>query len=221
MQSQTIIGQAAPELEISEWVQGEATSLRALRGKVILIEVFQLNCTGCFVHALPEVVHLHNTCAHKGLYVIGLATAFENFDINTLENLERLVKTGEMTGEPLRQLGAAGQLHGNKLDYALPFPIAMDLLSENREPVTDDAIQRFIHSQLADYADLPADRQQLIWTRASDYLHSKSHHAHSFERYGLQGTPSSIVIDRKGMLRDISFGRADHLEALIIPLLNE
>ncbi|MGB5398508.1 MAG: TlpA disulfide reductase family protein [Gammaproteobacteria bacterium] len=220
MQSQAIIGHAAPELEISAWVQGEATRLHDLHGKVVLVEVFQLNCTGCFVHALPEVVHLHKTYAQQGLHVIGLATAFENFDINTLENLKRLVKTGELTGEPLRQLGAAGQLQGDKLDYALPFPIAMDLLSENRETVTDEAIQRFIDSQLADYADLPADRQQLIWTRASDYLHSKSHHAHTFERYGLQGTPSSIVIDRKGVLRNVSFGRADHLEALIMPLLN-
>lgn len=221
MQSQAIIGQSAPELEISAWVQGEARSLQDLRGSVVLVEVFQVNCTGCFVHALPEVVHLHNTYAQQGLQVIGLATAFENFDINTLENLERLVHSGEMTGEPLKQLAAAGHLQGNKLDYKLPFPIAMDLLSANREAVNEDSIKQFIQDQVSDYAHLPADRQQLIWQRASDYLHGKTHRAHSFERYQLQGTPSSIVIDRRGILRDVSFGRADQLEALIVPLLNE
>jgi hypothetical protein len=221
MQSPAVIGQTAPELEISAWVQGEATSLQQMRGSVVLVEVFQVNCTGCFVHALPEILHLHKTYAEQGLCVIGLATAFEDFEINTLENLRKMVSTGEMVGEPLKQLGAAGLLHANRLDYELPFPVAMDLLSENREPVTEAHIAQFIDSQIPDYAALPDDRRALIHQRAHDYLQSKTHHAHTFERYGLQGTPSSILIDHKGILRDVSFGRADHLEALLLPLLNE
>ena len=38
----------APLLQISDWVQGEPTNLDQLIGRVVLIEVFQVNCPGCF-----------------------------------------------------------------------------------------------------------------------------------------------------------------------------
>lgn len=219
MQSSPVLGQPAPELEIATWLQGEASTLQDLRGKVVLVEVFQVNCPGCFLHALPEISHLHQRYASQGLHVIALATAFEDFALNTLDNLRLLVEHGELTGEPLRQLGAAGLLRGNKFDFELPFAIAMDRLSKNQEAVTEASILRFINSQLDDYASLPESQQQQIQGQASAYLHSKSHRAHSFERYQLQGTPSSIVIDREGILREVSFGRSDHLDAVIRPLL--
>ena len=53
---QAEIGKPAPEPVIEKWMQGEPRSLAQLRGKVVLIEVFQVNCPGCFVHALPEAV---------------------------------------------------------------------------------------------------------------------------------------------------------------------
>lgn len=220
MHATAVIGQKAPELDISAWLQGKATSLQDLHGKVVLVEVFQVNCPGCFVHALPEVNHLHNTYAAQGLHVIGLATAFEDFATNTLDNLRLLVDKGELVGAPLQQLGAAGLLHGNKLDFEIPFSIAMDQLSVSHEAITAASILEFIHTQVADYARLPAARQELIYQQASAYLHAKTHRAHSFERYRLQGTPSSILIDRAGILHDVSFGRVDHLEAMITALLN-
>jgi len=39
--------------------------------------------------------------------------------------------------------------------------------------------------------------------------------------YSLPGTPSSILVDRKGILRDISFGQNGLLESKIHTLLNE
>jgi hypothetical protein len=219
MHTHPVIGETAPELDIAAWLQGEAVSLHDLRGKVVLVEVFQLNCPGCFLHALPVAADLHSRYAPRGLHVIGLATAFEDFTLNTLENLRLLVDNGELIGAPLQQLAAAGLLQENKIDFELPFAIAMDRLSENREAVDEASILSFINSQLDNYATLPAARQQQIQQQASDYLHARIQRAHSFERYQLQGTPSSIVIDREGILRDISFGRTDHLESLILPLL--
>jgi len=220
MQAQAIIGESAPELDVSAWLQGVATSLQDLRGKVVLVQVFQLSCPGCFLHALPLAADLHARHAASGLQVIGLATACEDFTINTLENLHRLVSNGELCGAPLQQLGAAGLLHGNKIDFELAFAIAMDRLSENHEPVTGNSILEFIRCQVENYDVLPAARQQQIWQQANDYLHARTLRAHSFERYRLQGTPSSIVIDREGILRNVSFGRNDHLESLLQPLLN-
>ena len=171
------------------------------------------------MHALPEVLHLHQACQDKGLTVIGLATAFEDFDKNTLQNLQCLVATGELIGEPLQQLGKAGLLHDNRLDYSLPFAIGMDTLIENKAVVDDTAINTFIHSQLPDFSDWPDERKQPVFEKARAYLESKTHSPQTFETYQLQGTPSSILVDRDGILRDVSFGYVDHLKPLIIDLL--
>lgn len=219
MNSNAVIGKPAPDIQVETWVQGGPVNFSTLPGRVVLVEVFQVNCPGCFVHALPEVLHLHQSCHDRGLSVIGLATAFEDFDKNTLENLQRLVATGELIGEPLLQLGKAGLLHDNRLDYALPFPIGMDVLEENTASVDDSAIDAFILSQLPDYADWPDERRQPVYEKALAYLQSKTHCPQTFETYNLKGTPSSILVDREGILRDVSFGYTDHLEPLIIDLL--
>ena len=219
MNTGATIGQAAPDIQVETWVQGEAVNFSTLTGRVVLVEVFQVNCPGCFVHALPEVLHLHHSYHDKGLTVIGLATAFEDFDKNTLPNLQRLVATGELIGEPLQQLGKAGLLHDNRLDYSLPFAIGMDVLVENTARIDDSAINAFILGQLPDYADWPQQRRQPVYDKARAYLESKTHCAQTFETYRLQGTPSSILVDREGILRDVSFGYTDHLEPLIINLL--
>ncbi len=52
-------------------------------------------------------------------------------------------------------------------------------------------------------------------------MKSKDFEAETFEMYSLQGTPSSIIIDRKGILRDVSFGHMGPLEPTIQSLVNE
>jgi len=219
MNHNAAIGSPAPDIQVDTWVQGSAVNISSLRGHVVLIEVFQVNCPGCFVHALPAVLDLYRRYHDKGLEVIGLATAFEDFDKNTLENLERLVTTGELIGEPLRQLGSAGLLDDNRLDYSLPFRIGMDALVENRTEINDAAIHDFIVAQLPDYDDWPDDRKRAVYQKARSYLESRTHSAQTFETYKLQGTPSSILVDREGILLDVSFGYVDHLEPLISDLL--
>jgi hypothetical protein len=216
---QAVIGQSAPEIQVETWVQGGPLSISELHGRVVLVEVFQVNCPGCFVHALPEVVHLHQAYHDRGLTVIGLATAFEDFDKNTLHNLQRLVGTGEVIGEPLRQLGKAGLLQDNRLDYPLPFAIGMDTLIENRDEVTDEAVDAFILEQLPDYADWPDQRRLPVYAKARAWLEARRYRALTFETYRLQGTPSSILVDRDGILRDVSFGFVDQLEPLITDCL--
>ena len=216
-----MIGMPAPELEVAQWVQGDPVNISALKGRVVLVEVFQVNCPGCFVHALPQVVHLHESYEAQGLTVIGLATAFEDFDQNTVVNLERFIQTGEMIGEPLRQLGKAGLLHKGRLDYTLPFAVGMDVLSEHDAVVDDAAVNTFIRGQLPDFDSWSDARKQPIYARARAYLEAKTHRAHTFETYGLQGTPSSILVDRCGILREVLFGYVNPLEPVIRDLLQQ
>jgi hypothetical protein len=84
-----------------------------LTGQVILIEVIQVNCPGCFIHALPETIRLHETYKPQGLKVFAIVTAFEHFEHNTLNNLQRLLSTGELQGDPPFQC-CHGQTGKNK-----------------------------------------------------------------------------------------------------------
>jgi len=222
-----IINKPAPQPEIECWVQGAEPALRELAGQVILIEMIQVNCPGCFVHALPEVIHLHEKYASQGLKVFAIATAFEHFEQNTLKNLQRLLQHGELIGDPLSQLGKADFLDDasgrQKLPYTIPFSVAMDKLIKNETAVDDAAIEQFILKQISDFheRDWNESRKQSIYQQAETHLRNKQYHALTFEMYQLQGTPSSILIDKKGLLRKISFGAVTTLEADAQQLLNE
>ena len=215
------IDQIAPQPEIECWVQGQEAPISELAGHVILVEVIQVNCPGCFVHALPEVIRLHESYASRGLKVFALATAFEHFEHNTLNNLQRLVETGEVQGDPLNQLGTAGYLKGNKLPYSIPFSVAMDKLEANDSRVDHDAIEQFILGQIPDFhhGSLSEAQKTSIYQQAETHLSNKKFNALTFEMYQLQGTPSSILIDKKGILRNVSFGAVNVLEGQIKQLL--
>ena len=218
-----IIDKTAPEPEIECWAQGFEPPINELTGQVVLIEVIQVNCPGCFVHALPEVIRLHETYKAQGLKVFAIATAFEHFEHNTLNNLQRLLSSGELQGVPLFQLGQAGFLENNKLPYSIPFSVAMDKLVKNKAAVNEEDINHFIFSQIPDFfqGTLSENEKQSIFQQAEAYLNTKKYNALTFESYQLQGTPSSILIDKKGILRQVSFGAVSKLEDGIQRLLNE
>jgi hypothetical protein len=218
-----VIDQPAPQPEIECWVQGHEPAISELNGHVILIEVIQVNCTGCLLHALPEVIRLHETYAAQGLKVFVIATAFEHFEHNTLNNLQRLVQHGEVIGDPFKQLGDAGFLEDGKLPYTIPFNVAMDKLVVNKIDTTETAIDQFILSQITDFhdGDFSDERKQAIYQQAESYLNNKKYSALTFEMYHLEGTPSSILIDKKGVLRQLSFGAVNKLETDIQNLLRE
>ena len=79
------VNEPAPNLQVAEWVQGTPSNIGQERGRVILIEVFQVNCPGCFIGGLPEVIQTYMTFREKPLTVWGLATAVEEYQRNTRE----------------------------------------------------------------------------------------------------------------------------------------
>lgn len=109
------------DVTVDTWVQGGPISLADLIGSVVLIEVFQVNCPGCFIYSLPRAIDLHERYYQQGLVVIGLATAFEDYDKNTLENLQKLVTTGEVIGETLKALNQHGVLSQGRLPWKIPL----------------------------------------------------------------------------------------------------
>jgi len=215
------LGQNAPLLSLSDWVQGEPVNFDQLSGRVVLVEVFQVNCPGCFLYALPQAVDLYQRYSDHGLSVLGVATAFEDFDKNNLKNLTRLIENGEVIGETLRTLSRRGKLIAGRLPFRILFPVAMDRLQKRQADVNQDEIETFINQRIPNFEQQTETYQQKIRQQAQHYFQSLTYHAETFELFDLQGTPSHILVDKKGLLRDCAFGFHPDLEARVLELLRE
>ena len=216
-----VIGEKAPNLKLGKWVQGMDTNFDSEGDNVKLVEVFQVNCPGCFMHSIPEIINIYNKYKGDGLSVMGMATAFEDYDKNTLENLEMLLTTGEVVGDTKQALTQYGQIDNGKLPFKIPYPVAMDsLVKEGGEP-SMEKMNAFINQQIPNFESQPDEYKNQIYARVKEYYKSKEYTAETFEMYSLQGTPSTILVDRKGILRDVSFGSTANLESMVQKLLNE
>lgn len=133
-------------LDVSDWASGDALDLADLRGRVVVIETFQMLCPGCISHGLPQARRVHRAFARDQVVVLGLHTVFEHHDV--------------MGPDALRVF-----LH----EYAIEFPVAID--------------------RHVDGGAIPA----------------------TMARYGLRGTPSTLLVDRGGRLRHSFFGAQDDL----------
>jgi hypothetical protein len=214
-----MIGQKVPPLSVSDWVQGQPVNFEQLLSHVVLLAVFQVNCPGCFLSCLPQVLALKQCYADRGLIVLGLATAFEDFDKNNLENLKRLVESGEVIGETKRVLSGRGLLQDGKLPYRIDFPVAMDRLTKREFGSIESEIDAFISQRLSDLEKDIGLRQPHVRAQVKQYLQTQEYHAETFEFFQLQGTPSYILVDRAGLLRQSKFGAYPDLENDILNLL--
>ncbi|MCQ8102555.1 TlpA family protein disulfide reductase [Methylomonas sp. SURF-2] len=215
------IGEKAPALAVSEWLQGGEFTLDGLLGRVVLLEVFQVNCPGCFIYSLPLAIDLHERLADQGLAVLGLATAFEDFDKNTRQNLAALLQSGQLTGETFKALSARGQLPNGRWERRIPFPVGMDELIEMRQPIGEQDIDDYIRLHVPQFGRESPVFQQQLKQRVGAYLRQLEYRPETFSRFQLQGTPSQVVIDRCGIVRACRFGLFPELESLLQQLLSE
>lgn len=150
----------APELEVVQWFNTTAPlSLRDLRGRVVIIEAFQMLCPGCVSHGLPLAQRVASHFRNSDVTVLGLHTVFEHHAAQ-----DTPVALGAFLDE-----------------YRVTLPVGMDRPSpEGGAPTT-------------------------------------------MRRYQLRGTPSLVIIDREGFIRQRYFGAVDALAlgAEIASLLGE
>ena len=86
-----------------------------------LVMVFQVNCPGCFIHGFPLLKELQTHYDNK-LSCFALATAFEDFHLNTAENVKLMANTGELVGETLKAQ-EAGMLKWDSTNLSVPVLI--------------------------------------------------------------------------------------------------
>ncbi len=95
----------APALITQSWLNAaDDCSLLSLRGRVVLVEVFQMLCPACVSHALPQALRAQRQFAVADLAVIGLHSVFEHHQAQ----------------------GSRAALKAFAHEYRIEFPIAID-----------------------------------------------------------------------------------------------
>lgn len=147
----------APAWRTTQWFNSDPLELADLRGRVVLVEAFQMLCPGCVRYGLPQAAHL-STVFGDDVAVIGLHTVFEHHEAMGPTSLAAFVA-----------------------QYGIRFPVGIDAHEPpDPEPVT-------------------------------------------FGTYGMRGTPTTLLIDRDGVLRGHQTGAVDDmvLAAAVTRLLDE
>ena len=136
----------APPITIERWFNTpEPIALDQLRGKVVVMEAFQMLCPGCVSHGIPQAQRIREAFSQENVVVLGLHTVFEHHAAMTPVSLEAF-------------------LH----EYKITFPVGVDTPHASGMPETMQA-------------------------------------------YGMQGTPTLLLIDAKGRLRKQWLGAASDL----------
>jgi hypothetical protein len=212
----------SPNIEVEEWFQGEPTNIDQERGKVIVIEVFQVNCPGCFVGALPEAIQVHHKFKNnKDVLFWGIATAFEDYNFNTKENLKKFLETGEVLGETLKHLTLQGHLLDGHLEYRIPFPVAWDKLVPSDPANLEKNVDEFIERDFPNWDELAEGMRKQIQGQVTTYFQQKKFEARTFDKFRMRGTPTILIIDKEGYIRYHYFGSGHDLVGSIQTLLDK
>jgi thiol-disulfide isomerase/thioredoxin len=76
-------GSAAPEFAgIDQWLNSPPLSLKALRGKVVLVDFWTYSCINC-INTLPYVKQWHEKYKDQGLVIVGVHTPEYPFEKST------------------------------------------------------------------------------------------------------------------------------------------
>jgi peroxiredoxin len=103
-----------PDWSVDQWFNTpNPTSLSDLRGKVVVIEAFQMLCPGCVAHGLPLAQQVHDLFPRDEVAVIGLHTVFEHHAAMSPISLQAF-------------------LH----EYRITFPVGVDRPGRTAIPVT-------------------------------------------------------------------------------------
>lgn len=78
-----------PEITASHWLNADKkVTLKAQKGKVVIVVVCQMTCPGSQKHGLPQAMRLRRAFADSEVSVLGLHMAFEKFDQQTPDKIE-------------------------------------------------------------------------------------------------------------------------------------
>ncbi len=90
------MSQTAPEWEISEWINSKGFKLSELRGKVVVIDFFQLWCPGCNSFSIPLMHKWEQKYADQAkagdIQFVSIHTVFEGHSYQNPARLKKYLK---------------------------------------------------------------------------------------------------------------------------------
>jgi peroxiredoxin len=99
----------ASELIVSDWLNTtEPLSLEKLRGQLVVIYAFQMLCSGCVSHSIPQAKKVHEYFVGSPVKVIALHSVFEHHAAMQRHILEVFIH-----------------------EYRIKFPVAIDYASKD------------------------------------------------------------------------------------------
>ena len=181
--------------------------------KLNVLFSFQVNCPGCFAYGIPFVNGLQKEFGdHIG--ILGLSTAFENFDLNTLENTKKLVAENTLVGHTKEVFEKEGY---NEYPYTIDFPVTFDVFADvdyDYEKAT-----QFMVQQSDVYLESSEDHKTLIKNNVIQFLKKQEVIAETFTLNQFRGTPSFSIFDDDYSLIASYFGH-DKRQKIVDVLLD-
>jgi len=185
-------------LDYDRILQGDF-ALAKSEGELNLFFVFQVNCPGCFMYGFPLVESLHQNYKSRGLKVLGISTAFEDFDYNTAANVELLLTERKLIGATK---SAIGDIYDGQ---SISFPIASDRLTTGQEVATSENLITICRG-LGGYESLLIEAKLELHRKVAFHLQKLHLTSVTFALNFLRGTPSFILCDRNLEILDQWFG---------------
>mmetsp|Transcript_24887 Transcript_24887/g.76841 ORF Transcript_24887/g.76841 Transcript_24887/m.76841 type:complete len:319 (+) Transcript_24887:51-1007(+) len=193
-------------LGVDEWLTETRPNPKA---KLHVVLVFQTNCPECIVSALPALLQLaakHKTNSDVSFYAV--ATAFEDFEWNTLEKARALVQRGEVYGATkARALRETGQRFNDFSNVSVAFD---ELTDPTPERVESQA--RLILQAMKNQSSLAVSDETAL-QRVKEDLRKRPKFATTFDGNALLGTPSWILYEPQSTeIYEHYFGRVAALD---------
>jgi thiol-disulfide isomerase/thioredoxin len=114
--SDPLIGKHAPSLDISLWINGEGVALEDLRGKVVVLEFFQLWCPGCNSFSIPLMKEWFEEYPNnQEIQFLSVHTVFEGHSYQTVSRLRQFIRE-----KKIKHLVGVDRHFGND-----PLPVTM------------------------------------------------------------------------------------------------
>lgn len=177
------------QLKFSEKLQGEFQI-----NQLNLLLAFQGNCPGCFLYALPMAQKLY---VEKELNIVALSTAFEDFELNTVQNTRLLLKHKELVGETRKALAQYGF---QKYPEPLDFPVLFDELLSREKFLNEKFFDELTNSFQ------PQSKKEQNQAEIKHYFspYEKIPFTFTVNRFG--GTPTWVIFDENYQILAQWFG---------------
>lgn len=169
--------------------------------------MFQVNCPGCFMYALPMFNALLEQYEHQ-MGFLALSTAFEDFNLNTEQNTRLLIEKGHLIGETKKALNEQGI---DKLPYPLKFPIGIDAMMKASEK---ELLIENICNLNPNYKIWSDYDKNLMNEKVNHYLNQQEKISMTFTANQFKGTPSIALFNEKHEILGSWFGHVQRQEII-------